>query len=187
MAESKIKNEGRKSSQPENHGGALNTTMLSDEERSEKNRETIESVQETAKGCAEQVKKLRSKLSISYWVVMLLSVTMFVLGVILLAMPIKTALSGGEFQLESLVAPGFGIADLVTLFLFNPVKRIHNLMGDMSQIILAINSFQIQRDLRLVEMDVRKRESVGKAAEYIGGVAENTLKMIQQYFEEKEE
>jgi hypothetical protein len=102
-------------------------------------------------------------------------------------MPIKTALSGGEFQWESLVAPGFGIADLATLFLFNPVKRIHNLMGDMSQIILAINSFQIQRDLRLVEMDVRKRESVGKAAEYIGGAAENTLKMIQQYFEEKEE
>ena len=88
--------------------------------------------------------------------------------------------------MESLIAAGFGIADLVTLFLFKPLFRIHNIMGDMSQITLALNSYQIQVGLRLMEMKINVRETLGKAAQDIDSAAVNSIRLVQRYFEQKE-
>ena len=133
----------------------------------------------------KDVNHLRAKLAITYWIVVLLSITMFALGIALLGAPAIAAYKGDIALLESLTSAGFGVADLTALFMFKPIERIHGLMGDMSQITVAINSFQDQVALRLMEMDSSKRESMGKAAEEIKGATRASLELIEIYFEGK--
>jgi hypothetical protein len=127
--------------------------------------------------------RLRHKLTITYWIIVLLSIVMFVVGVLLLSVPFLAAFRGEIAELNSLIAAGFGIADLVALLLFKPIERMHNLMGDMSQIIVAINSFQSQVALRLLEMELPVRSTIGEAAAKIAEAAKESIRLVQEYFE----
>ena len=127
--------------------------------------------------------RLRHKLSCTYWIIIILSIIMFCLGLVLLSVPIAAAFNQKIGLLQSLISAGFGIADLTALFLYGPIEKIHNIMGDMSQIILALNSYRSQVGLRLMEMDVQNRASIGEAADKINAAAENSIKLVQDYFE----
>lgn len=129
------------------------------------------------------LKTLRRKLAVTYWVIVILSIIMFAIGIILLSVPFYAAYDAKINELEALIASGFGIADLVSLFLFRPIERIHKIMGDMSQIVIALNSFQTQLGLRLMQMDSTNRQSMGQTAEYINAAAKESIKIIQDYFE----
>ncbi len=126
---------------------------------------------------------LRMRLALTYWVIIILSVIMFALGIILLSVPAIMAFQGRSAELQAFIAAGFGLADLTALLLFRPLERIHRLMGDMSQISLALTSFQTQVELRLIQMDASSRSSVGQAAEAIAAIAPAAIKLIQDYFE----
>ncbi len=126
---------------------------------------------------------LRKKLAVTYWVIVFLSMGMFTLGVILIGAPAVVVYRGQTEVVPALIAAGFGVADLVVLFLFKPLERIHRLMGDMSQMTLALNSFQIQVGLRLREMDAHERASIGEAAIKVGRAANQSIGMVQKYFE----
>lgn len=136
---------------------------------------------------AEEFKRLRLKLNITYWIIVSLAIVMFVLGVILLFVPVIAAFNPEIDRLQSVISGGFGIADLVALFLYGPIEKIHKNMGDMSQIFLALNSYRSQVGLRIMEMDVtNNRPSIGVAADKINSAAESSIKLIQDYFEARE-
>jgi hypothetical protein len=59
-------------------------------------------------------------------------------------------------------------------------------MGDISQIILALNSYQTQVGLRLMELDVTNRPSMGQTAINVSEAAKESIKLVQDYFESKE-
>lgn len=126
---------------------------------------------------------LRRKLAASYWIIIILSILMFILGIVLLSVPIVTAFGGNKEYLTSLISAGFGIADLTALFLYGPIEKIHKMMGDMSQIILALNSYRSQVALSLLEMDINDRGSIGNASEKINTAAKSSIELIQNYFE----
>jgi hypothetical protein len=132
------------------------------------------------------IHKLRIKLSVTYWVIIFVSITMFLLGILLLGVQIINAFNGQTDILKSLIPAGFGIADLAALFFYRPTERLHKIMGDMSQIILALDSFQSQLGLRLMETASKDRKTMGIAAEKISQAAELSIKLIQDYFEPKE-
>jgi hypothetical protein len=129
---------------------------------------------------------LKNKLTITYWIVILLSIVMFVLGLVLLSVPVIAAFNDKIDTVTALTAAGFGIADLTALFLYGPIEKIHNMMGDMSQIILALNSYRSQFGLRLMQMDIKDRNTVGETADKINEAAEHSIKLVQDYFETKE-
>ena len=131
----------------------------------------------------KELARLREKLSFTYWIIIVLSVVMFLVGIILISIPAIAAFMGNIDWLNSLIAAGFGIADLAALFFFRPLFRIHNIMGDMSQITLALNSYQVQLGLRLMEMEINDRSSIGKAAKEIDTAAVNSIRLVQKYFE----
>jgi hypothetical protein len=132
----------------------------------------------------EEFKRLRLKLNITYWIIVSLAIVMFVLGVILLFVPVIAAFNPEIDRLQSIISGGFGIADLVALFLYGPIEKIHKNMGDMSQIFLVLNSYRSQVGLRIMEMDVtNNRPSIGVAADKINSAAESSIKLIQDYFE----
>jgi hypothetical protein len=160
--------------------------MLAPEERRQANEFIVKNLQRTMSDGRVDLSELRRKLSTTYWIVVVLSIVMFAVGIVLISVPVFAAFQGRIGDLQSLIAAGFGIADLAALFLFRPLERIHGIMGDMSQIILALNSFQSQLGLRLMEMDMEKRSTLGQAAEHISEAAKESIVLVQRYFEARE-
>jgi hypothetical protein len=165
-----------------NHTGNL----MTEADRQHANKFILSFLQGTMNDGKDEILNLRMKLSITYWVIIGLSIAMFILGIALLSVPLMAAWRAEIDILRSLIAAGFGIADLTTLFLFRPVERIYQLMGDFSQMTLTLNSYQTQVALRLKEMNGNNRPSIGRAAEHIGAAAQNSSYLVQTYFEERE-
>ena len=161
-------------------------TLMTLEERKKANDFIVEFLKGIMNDGKVELGGLRRKLSVTYWVIILLSIIMFLLGIVLLSVPIFAALSGKISELHSLITAGFGVADLAALFLFQPLERIHRMMGDMSQIILALNSYQNQVGLRLMELDATNRPSMGLTAKNINEAAKDSIKIVQDYFEARE-
>ena len=153
------------------------------EQRKKANQKGFENLHAVMRDSRRELTLLRMRLALTYWVVVILSVVMFVLGIVLLSVPAILVMQGRTADLQAFVAAGFGLADLTALFLFRPIERIHRLMGDMSQITLALTSFQTQVELRLIQMDASNRASVGQAAEAVAQIAPATIKLIEDYFE----
>jgi|GEM_PF-1624414 len=163
-----------------------NKNKVEDEKLRSATESTIDYLQITMQNGTEELNRLRIKLSVSYWIIITLSVIMFFVGIALLLIPAMAAFTEIN-TLQSLIAGGFGVADLTGLFLFRPIEKIQKIMGDMSQIILIISSYQTQAGLRLMQMDVHNRPTLGQAAEKINMVTSESVKMIQKYFEVKDD
>ncbi len=157
--------------------------LLEQEQRKKANQKGFENLHAVMRDSRRELNVLRLRLALTYWVIIILSVIMFALGIILLSVPAIMAFQGRSAELQAFIAAGFGLADLTALLLFRPLERIHRLMGDMSQISLALTSFQTQVELRLIQMDASSRSSVGQAAEAIAAIAPAAIKLIQDYFE----
>lgn len=129
-------------------------------------------------------KELRNKLKYTYWLLVILTTLLFLVGLALISVPIWGPFLKSPLQLETmLTAAGLGIADFMGLYLFNPLARIQKLMGDISQITVIYSAFQIRVALHLVETDNNERPTMGNAAEHVHKVATETLREIESYFE----
>ena len=153
------------------------------ESRRKANAQSLENLQGVTRDGRAELNNLRGRLSLTYWIVVVLSVIMFAVGVLLLSVPATLTVLGRTAELQAFIAAGFGLADLTALFLFRPIERIHRLMGDMSQISVALTSFQTQVELRLIQMDATSQTSVAQTAEAIAQITPVTIKLIQDYFE----
>jgi len=152
----------------------------------ENNKAIAEDLNHSVRDNDKELEKLKQKLTITYWVIICFSSMLFLIGIVLLSVPVTAAFSGKIDNLNSIIAAGFGIADLAALFLYGPIDRIHKIMGDMSQIILVLNSYQYQVSLILIEMDITDKISVGEAAKKIAEAAKTKIRLIEEYFEVKE-
>ena len=163
---------------------------LNQMDRNRVNKWLVDYLTTTMEEGSGEVAQLRGKLRRTYTIVVVLSVIMFCMGMVLLSAPVIQAIknaisnSGEAFSWESFASGGFGITDLAALFFYRPIERIHKLMGDMSQLTLALNSYQSQVALRLLEADARVPSSMGVAAEHINEAAKDSIKTVQDYFEE---
>ena len=158
---------------------------MSEEERTGANQRLWAYLESTLSEGRTEVTRLRNGLNVSYWALVILSVIMFGVGIGLLIVPIYLGVRNpsGEELGASGITGGLGIVDLVALFLLRPIQRIQGLMGDMSQITLAINSYQTQVGLRLLQTDADDRGTMGKAADDIKEASRNSIDLIQVYFE----
>lgn len=131
----------------------------------------------------EEVLRLRQKFAITYYTIVVLSVVMFAAGIVLLSVPALSAFRGQIAETQSIIAAGFGLGDILLLFLLRPISRLQNLMGDMGQITIAFNSFQAQMALRLLQTNADEKETLGEAAKTIGVSAQASIKLIEEFFE----
>jgi hypothetical protein len=141
--------------------------------------------------------QLQGKIKFTYWTIVALSLFMFLLGIGLLFVPLLAAAGGHMDRVEALAAGGFGLSNLVGLFFLKPIDRIHDLVGDTSQITLALNSFHIQSSLLMMEIGKLDEdpkdpkhldtETIEKVAKGIGAAAEKSIILVQKYFENKPE
>ena len=148
------------------------------------NDEIANSLQIMFKKSEVELKRIRSKLTYSYWILIVLSILMFSLGIVLLLVPVIAAFDRDIDSLQSIISAGFGIGDIAALFLYGPIEKIHKNMGDISQINIALNSYRNQIGLRLWQLNGENRDTIGEAAIHIGNAAEKIIILIQRYFED---
>lgn len=153
-------------------------------DRDAENQKLLVYLYETLESGKAEVGMLHRKLAYSYWISVSLSILMFLFGLLLLSVPVMAVVWGKGTETEAAISGTLGIVDLVALFLIGPLNRIHKLMGNIAQVTIAIQSFQNQVALRLLQLDKDDRESIGKAAEFIDIAARENIILIQTYFEE---
>jgi hypothetical protein len=164
----------------------MNPELVSTQKAEEANSELLDYMHLILKDGRQEVCGLWHKFKWTYWIIVALSVCMFLVGIVLVSVPVWTVYRGDVMTLESLSIAGFGLLDLVTLYFFRPVTRLQTLMGDMGQITIAFSSFQTQVALFLLETDKDDRRTMGKAAQNIGKAACSGVELIQHYFEPEE-
>ncbi|MGQ0794439.1 MAG: hypothetical protein ACT4NX_10225 [Deltaproteobacteria bacterium] len=157
--------------------------ILSEREAESANQWLIEFMKGVLHDGKFEVAKLQYGLRRTYWIVIILSIVMFILGTGLILASVVKAWSDSELW-RSLAIGGLGLADLTGLYLFRPVEQIRKIMADMSQLTIAINSYQTQVSLRLLQLDSSKRPTIGQAAEQIKKAARSSMRNIEKYFEE---
>jgi hypothetical protein len=119
----------------------------------------------------EQADHRDGRLRWSYWILVTLTVTLFVLGLVLLVSPLWAPgllpdSAPTIFRWIAILFPTtLGIADLLGLYLYNPIRRINGLMGDITELVVILNSYHIRIALRLVESERKDRPSIGRAHE----------------------
>lgn len=163
--------------------------VLTEQQASRENKKLAEHMHYILADNRQEAGRLRRKLSLTYWIVVTLSVLMFLVGLALISTPLWDVVGWVNLDetnglpTESLVVSGIGIADLIGLVLFNPIARVQKLMGDMSQLTVLFDGFQTQVALRLLETDSKKRETMGIAASHVGAAADDTCGLIEERYE----
>jgi hypothetical protein len=131
---------------------------------------------------------LYRRLRVTYWLLISLAVALFVFGVLLLVSPLWLPMlvaprNGTSFDWFALFfPPALGIADLLSLYLYNPMQRINRLMSAMTQLTVILNQHHVRTALRLVECRISVRSTVGAAADHVETVAGYTLRAIDDHF-----
>jgi hypothetical protein len=128
---------------------------------------------------------LYGRLNWTYWLLVIMAVIIFGVGVALLSSPLwlpATVHTGGFDWFALVFPPTLGIANLLGLYLYKPVRRINMLMGTMTQLIVVLNQYQIRVALRIVECDIADRPTIGAAAEDLRTIAAYSLGAIEHYF-----
>lgn len=141
-------------------------------------------LRKTLTASSSEIAGLRNRLNVLFWGMLVLTVIMFAVGLVLIAEPF---LRSSEQELTATplfwVQPVVGGADLIILLLARPIDRLRKLMGDTSQITIALNSHRQSVALILIAMDINNKATVAESAEKISSMAAKTMTSIRQYFE----
>lgn len=68
--------------------------LMNEEERKKANEDLMVYLQGTLADSRREVVKLQNKLASTYWIVVILSIIMFILGIVLLSVPVVAAFRG---------------------------------------------------------------------------------------------
>lgn len=137
-------------------------------------------------GCGK-LKELQNSLKWKDSALTWLNIIMFLVGILLTTIPLFSYILQGEIEQQNLISGGLGAAELVALWMINPIKRTHKYMGDYAEISIAINSFVNQIACIIIATDIRdeyKKESFTEAVEMIRETTKETMSLVQKYFEE---
>jgi hypothetical protein len=163
-----------------------NTESLSDEEIKKENLKLLKHLNRVIGENTHIFVGMRKKIEFTYNVTVFLYIVLFSLGVLLLLVPVISGLKGDIATFNSLLSGSLGITNIIVLFTFKPVEKIHNLMSEMGQLTIITSSYQEQGALRLLELDANKKHTVGKAADSIYIAAEKSVKLLEDYCEIKD-
>ncbi|MDD1775456.1 MAG: hypothetical protein LUQ24_07990 [Methanobacterium sp.] len=159
--------------------------LIQDTNRKELNDQLVSNMQDTFDHNLILFKGLTRKINSNYYITVTLYIVSFIFGLALLSIPIAAAYLGGISTMNAAIGALAGIVDIAVVLLFKPVERIHELMADFSQITVITSSYQEQVGLRLLELDVNNRDSMGVTADKINQTTKDAVSLIQDYCEAK--
>jgi hypothetical protein len=90
-----------------------------------------------------------------------------------------------EQRLDVFGFTALGTGEMVTIFLYQPMQRVQNALGDFSQHTVILHSWNTQVALKMLHMKIDDVDSANKACEYIRDItreyAETIEKLTERY------
>lgn len=158
---------------------------LTQKGRDKRNKKTFDCMQQSFKDNRDLFLKINEKVVNNYKVTLRLYIISFAFGLGLLTVTFILTFLGTIPTLNSLIGGAAGLIELYLVMVFKPIEKIHEIISDYAQISIITSSYQEQVGLRLVQMSVKDRDSLGVAANEINLAAKNASDMIQTYCEVK--
>ncbi len=72
-----------------------------------------------------------------------------------------------EQRLEALGFSALGAAETVAVFIYQPIQRTQNALGDFSQHTIVLHAWNTQVALKMLHMKINEKGSVDEVADYI--------------------
>lgn len=120
------------------------------------------------------------QLTWTYILLVLMLVTMFVIGIILLFRG-GTDVVQGEDVTGGLTSLGAGGLDLLLLGLARPIERIRAVKNDRVQMFVLLSDYQIQTTTALLWYNKDKRDTIIQAADRIRDLTLETVELIETH------
>ncbi len=114
-----------------------------------------------------ELKGLRFKMKLTYWLMLTFSAAMLTTGILLIVLPAISFFRGNIEELTFGILAGAGLVGLGVLFAFRPMERIHTLMARFSYTTMVKDSFQYQVGIRLLGLDIEDRAALEEIARQI--------------------
>ena len=138
----------------------------------------VAELQSTLEEGKRDVVAVRRRLKITYAVIVVFSVGLFLLGLALVAFPARAFYRGDIEELTFGALAASGAVLLGLLLYFRPLDRLQALVADSTYVTLVKDSFQYQVALRLIALDTDDAASVERAAAYVGEAAQGSMDLV---------
>ncbi|MCK5291750.1 MAG: hypothetical protein KAR39_07020 [Thermoplasmata archaeon] len=91
-----------------------------------------------------------------------------------------------EQRLEVLGFSALGSAEMVAIFLYQPMQRVQNALGDFSQHTVVLHAWNTQVALKMLHMRIDDEASAKEACEYIRDITKDYAETIERLTERHE-
>ncbi len=115
----------------------------------------------------------------SFWISILMSIALFVIGAALIGIAVMKALGPGEMTIETLTIGGLGLGDFLILFLRRPWEDVGKNLSNTQQVRIIVTSYLSSLSL------IQQQRSAD--LKLLAEVTANSVKMIQDFTEEPRE
>lgn len=86
-------------------------------------------------------------------------------------------------RLEALGFSALGAAETVAVFIYQPIQRTQNALGDFSQHTIVLHAWNTQVALKMLHMKINKKGSVDEVADYIQKITREFAGTIEEVTE----
>jgi hypothetical protein len=152
----------------------------------DQNKKAIKNIQEYYELNKVLFDEIKKKVLNNYDVTVNLYKISFAFGLLLLGGTFLAAFIGVISFQETIIGGSAALLEMALVLVFKPIEKIHELISDYAQMNIITSSYQEQVGLRLVQLEVEQKETVGTAAFEINLAAANAIDLIQKYCEAKE-
>jgi hypothetical protein len=91
-----------------------------------------------------------------------------------------------EQRLDVFGFTALGTGEMVTIFLYQPMQRVQNALGDFSQHTVVLHAWNTQVALQMLLMEINDKQSVNETCKYIRVTTKEYAKTIEELTERYE-
>ena len=125
-----------------------------------------------------EVQSLRRRQRITYWILVAASAVLFVVGLMLIAIPAREFYRDQIDEMTFGFLAGSGAVLLGLLLYFRPLERLQTLAGDAAYVSMVKDSFQYQVMLRLLAVQEGDPETIANAAGQVAEAAQASMDLV---------
>lgn len=164
---------------------ALDAVSLSIEERKKKNRMLIKDIEDLMERRMRLTRKLHNYIERTFSGIQAMTGLAYALGIFLIVSSVLYYFLT-EQKLDVFGFTALGAGEMTTIFLYQPVQRVQNALGDFSQHTVVLHAWNTQVALQMLIMDIRKRKEVNEACKYIREITKEYAETIEKLTERYE-
>jgi hypothetical protein len=181
---------GRRSEEGDECGGIgwveiLSAVLMRDDKKNAANNNLIKDIIELMDRRMNLTRRLHRFIEGTFSGIQAMTIIAYVLGIFLIVSSVLYYFLT-EQRLDVFGFTALGAGEMTAIFLYQPVQRVQNALGDFSQHTVVLHSWNTQVALRMLIMDINDKDDVNKACEHIREITREYAETIEKLIERHE-